>query len=363
MLKLLSDSVRFFPFLLSYLWSRQPRAIDIELTNRCNLSCQMCWYHGEKGIGDRYAGSELTSDEVIKLLTQLAIYGPRIYLGGSEPFIRKDILLILKQIKDLNLSVLFTTNGTLLDQEKIKTIVDLGVDHIIFSIDGGEELHDRIRGRGVFGAMTANIKELGNARKEKKCAKPIISVNITITPFIMGHLEETINSIREATQDKVDTYRIHQLWYITPEELSLHRSVTRKVLNCSAPGAACHLNPLAKDINPSALSKEILRLERMPQIKLFPNLDSPGLLHYYSEGPRVRYRCFSPFYRAVIKPNGDVKFCPDEWIDDYVLGNIRDDLFANIWNGQKARYFRSVILRRKSFPACKRCSWMYSFRQ
>src|SRR4030042_1811475 len=103
MLKLLSDSVRFFPFLLSYLWSRQPRAIDIELTNRCNLSCQMCWYHGEKGIGDRYAGSELTSDEVIKLLTQLAIYGPRTYLGGSEPFIRKEILLFLKHIKDLNL--------------------------------------------------------------------------------------------------------------------------------------------------------------------------------------------------------------------------------------------------------------------
>jgi radical SAM protein with 4Fe4S-binding SPASM domain len=363
MLKFLSNPAGFLASFLPYFWSPQLKAIDIELTNRCNLRCKMCWFHGEGGIGDRYVGAELTSDEVSRLLTQLSPYKPRIYLGGSEPFVRKDALSILEEIKYLGLSVLFTTNGTLFDQDKIMKLVKFGIDHIIFSIDGYEELHDEIRGRGLFKIVTSNIRELSQFRKEAKCNKPVVSVNITITPSIIGHLQETVKSIREATQDNVDVYRIHQLWFITPQELSIHQSITKKFLDCSAPKAACHLTSLSRDIDPLVLWNEMIQLKKIKKIKFFPNLDCQGLVHYHSECSPAKYRCFAPFYRTLIKPNGDVKFCPDEWIDDYILGNIRNDMFKDIWGNQKARYFRSVILRRKSFPACKRCSSMYSFRQ
>jgi radical SAM protein with 4Fe4S-binding SPASM domain len=363
MLKFLSNSVRYFPFLLPYFWLPKLKVIDLELTNRCNLKCKMCWFHGAGGIGDRYKESELTSDEVMKFITQIAGTKTKIYFGGSEPFVREDFLAILEQIKSLKLYVFFTTNGTLLDRERIVRVVDSGVDHVIFSLDGDEELHDQIRGRGGFKTVTCNIKELSRLRNEKKCKKPIVSVNITITPFIIGHLWETVKSIREATQDNVDVYRIHQLWYITLQELSIHQSSIRKFLDCSAPKAACHLTPLSRDIDPLVLCDEMIQLRKVPKTKFFPNLNYKDLLNYYSECSPAKYRCLAPFYRVVIKPNGDVKFCPDEWIDDYILGNVRDDMFKDIWGSQKARYFRSVILRHKSFPACKRCSWMYSFRQ
>ena len=362
-MKVLSSSAGFLASFLPYFWSPKPKVIDIELTNRCNLKCKMCWFHGEGGVGDRYMGSELTGDEVSKLLTQLTPYKPKIYLGGSEPFARKDALSILEEIKYLGLSALFTTNGTLFDQDKITKLVKVGVDHIIFSIDGYEELHDDIRGRGVFKTVTSSIKELSGLRKEKKSNKPVISVNITITPLIVGHLEKSISAIREATRDGVDFYRVHHLWYITEYELGAHQSQVARYLHRSAPGAVCHLTSLSKNINPLTLCDEIIQLNKIPKIKFFPNLHGKDLLNYYSENSRAKYRCLAPFYRAVIKPNGDVKFCPDEWIDDYILGNIREDTFKDIWNNEKARGFRSVILRRKSFPACKRCSSMYSFRQ
>jgi radical SAM protein with 4Fe4S-binding SPASM domain len=174
-------------------------------------------------------------------------------------------------------------------------------------------------------------------------------------------LEETINAIRQATQDGVNFYRIHHLWYITQKELLMHQSKTKKFLRCSAPGAACHLIQLSRDINPLTLSNEIQQLRNLPKIEFFPNLPYNDILNYYSECTRTKNRCFAPFYGAVIKPNGDVRFCPDEWIDDYTIGNIRDDTLENIWNNKKARYFRSVIFRHKSFTGCKRCSWMYSF--
>ena len=45
-----------------------------------------------------------------------------------------------------------TTNGTLLDQEHIRELVELGWDLLVFSIDGGDpETNDRLRGMaGAF---------------------------------------------------------------------------------------------------------------------------------------------------------------------------------------------------------------------
>jgi len=361
MLSRLSEFLRVFPFLLRNFRSGKATAIDIELSNRCNLRCRMCWFHGEKGIGDQYEGSELKTDELIGFIDQVAEHKPRIYLGGSEPFIREDLLSILEHIKKSNLSVMFSSNGTLLDSEKNKALVNLGVDHVIFSIDGYEQLHDQIRGEGIFRKVTSNIKQLSEMKKQNNSDKPIISVNMTVTPFIVGHLEESIRTIREATEDRVDFYRIHHLWYLTQKELLAHQSKIDKLLNCSAPGALSHLLRLAKDIDPLALSNEIRQLKDISKIKSFPNLRHNDIPTYYSDRSHIKYRCFAPFCSAVIKPNGDVRFCPDEWIDDYTLGNIRDDSFQNIWNNKKARYFRSVIFWHQSFAGCKRCSFMYSF--
>ncbi|HEX4919482.1 MAG TPA: SPASM domain-containing protein [Candidatus Bathyarchaeia archaeon] len=56
-----------------------------------------------------------------------------------------------------------------------------------------------------------------------------------------------------------------------------------------------------------------------------------------------------------------MRFCPDEWIDDYTLGNIQQEDFKTIWNNFKARRFRAVLFLKKQFTCCKRCSWVYSF--
>jgi radical SAM protein with 4Fe4S-binding SPASM domain len=321
----------------------------------------MCWFHGEGGIGDRYKGSELSTAEVLNFISQIADSRPSIYLGGCEPFIRGDLLPILQHLKDLGLWVAFTTNGTLLDSDKNETMVQLGVDQIIFSLDGPEKIHDEIRGKGVFRRVTANLKELSDCKRKYNRPKPVISVNMTVTPFIIGHLLESIEAIREATDDGVDCYRVHHLWFITPKELALHQSAIRQYLNCSAPGAACHLTPLSANINPSILSREIEQLKNLRKIQFFPDFLPNKIYQYYSENGWSRRRCFAPYYGAVIKPNGDVQLCPDNWIDDYLLGNIRENNFADIWNNQKARDFRSVIFRHKSFPGCKRCSWRYCY--
>jgi len=353
--------VRLLPYLLSGFKCGAPRTVDLELTNRCNLRCKMCWFHGENGIGDRYNGMELSTDEVGHLIDQLSRYKPNIYLGGSEPFARQDLLIILEYIKSHGLTVSFTTNGTLLDSGKIEMLVTLGIDQVIFSVDGQEELHDRIRGKGVFKKVTSVIRELSEYKKRRGSIKPSISVNLTINANLAHHIREAIDAVRDATNGEVARYRIHHLWYVTHNELSLHQSAIKQRLGCMAAGAESHFIPSSEVLDPASLADEISSLTNQSKVTSFPDLGHKDILKYYSEGSCIKERCIAPFFVAVVKPNGDVKFCPDEWIDDFVLGNVRNDSFGDIWNNDKARKFRAVLFKQKHFAGCKRCSWMYAF--
>jgi radical SAM protein with 4Fe4S-binding SPASM domain len=338
-----------------------PSYVDIELSNRCNLRCKMCWFHGENGIGDRYRNSEMTTGEIIELINQLAAYRPHIYFGGGEPFIREDFLEILTDVKSFNLSTSFTTNGTLLEPKKIEKITELGIDSINVSIDGPEELHDKLRGHGNFRKVISNMQYLLECKKRKMIKKPIVTVNITINPLIIGHLKETIDTIRETAGDEIDFFRIHHLWFVTPGELQAHKEEVHKALENLAPGAESHCIPFSQLHDFIVLSDEISQLKNTGKIIFFPDIKGKEINAFYSDVYRLTKRCMAPFYAVLVKPNGDLKFCPDEWIDDYVLGNVRDNRFETIWNNKKARHFRSVIFRKKSFPACKRCSWMHCF--
>lgn len=353
--------LKVFFFMLHGYRSHRLKLIDIELSNNCNLRCKMCWFHGEQGIGDRYKSRELDTREVFQLVEALSCHRPNIYLGGTEPFIRKDFLSILEHIKKKNMRVSFTTNGTLLEPAKIDKLVKLGVDSVSFSIDGHRQLHDSIRGPGVFNKVTSAIAQIAAAKKKMECTKPILHVNIVINLAIISHLEETVDAIESATNGGVDFYRLHHLWFVTSTELLSHQQEVQKALGCMAPGARSHLISDSQRIHPDAIAGEMGSLLSHPKVRPFPDLSPPGIRRFYGDGPSEKKRCMAPFYAAVVKPDGDIRFCPDEWIDDYCVGNIRKGGFDAIWNNAKSRKFRKALWIQKQFTGCKRCSWMYSF--
>lgn len=354
--------LRLLPSIVPGFGPQVPRVIDLELTNRCNLRCRMCWFYGEGGVGDKHRGRELSTEEVFRVIDQAARFKSVVYLGGAEPFLRRDFFDILGYIKARGLFVSFTTNGTLLDPGKIETLVNLEVDQVTFSVDGIEQLHDNIRGEGTYRRVVRAIAELSKCRKQRGSTRPFISINMTVSENLATHLQETLHAVMDATGDGVDRYHIHQLWFVTQQELLAHQAATRRFLGCSSPGAASHLIPSSQLLDARPLAEEIRSLKRWPKVRSVPDLTYDDILKYYAEGGEIDQRCIAPFCGVVIKPNGDVKFCPDEWIDDYILGNVRNDSLEAIWNNSKARRFRSALFRKKCFPGCKRCSFMYSVR-
>jgi len=73
------------------------------------------------------------------------------------------------------------SNGTLVREDDYEKILKSGLDKIIFSIDGIEQVHDVIRGiPGAFQKVMRTISELVNRRQALGVEKPEIDVHMTM---------------------------------------------------------------------------------------------------------------------------------------------------------------------------------------
>jgi MoaA/NifB/PqqE/SkfB family radical SAM enzyme len=133
--------------------SKAPLVNTIIIQYGCNLRCKHCSIYKIDGI----AKSKLTYDEIVNDLKLQFKNGARIaYYEGGEPTMwsddGKDLGDIIKAAKDIGYkNVAYTTNG----MNKFFT----GSDVISVSLDGPEEIHDLIRGKGVFEKLMGHIAE------------------------------------------------------------------------------------------------------------------------------------------------------------------------------------------------------------
>ena len=80
------------------------------------------------------------------------------------------------------------------------------------------------------------------------------------------------------------------------------------------------------------------------------------IVKYYTDLTYVRAQsCKIAWDTILVKANGDVMFCPDEWLTQFKIGNVRDTTVDDMWNNEKARQFRQGIDKVGLFPACARC--------
>ena len=115
------------------------------VTARCNLQCRHCYaklYLGEQ---------ELARGEKLLLARQLCEAGvPHINLTGGEPLLRPDMPKILEYANG-KLTILFSTNGTLINSSVAKMLGRANVKRVSISLDGATQAtHERFRGEGTF---------------------------------------------------------------------------------------------------------------------------------------------------------------------------------------------------------------------
>lgn len=130
---------------LRFTWGllkKRPFSVLIQVTNRCNMKCSFCdfWPNGAP------PRQELTLDEYQRLANDLAQLGCfLISIEGGEPFLRPDLIDIIRIFSQQHLTVLYT-NGWYVTPEKAQQLFEVGLHQVGISIDyATAEKHDQKR--------------------------------------------------------------------------------------------------------------------------------------------------------------------------------------------------------------------------
>jgi len=115
------------------------RAINylrISVTDRCNFRCRYCVPSSPFSV---IAHEKIARYEEILRITRLAceLGITKVRITGGEPFVRKKIFSFLEQLCQLDAlkDISITTNGALLTREKIKSLIQMGIHRLNFSLD------------------------------------------------------------------------------------------------------------------------------------------------------------------------------------------------------------------------------------
>ena len=150
-----------------------PAVVQIELTNKCNLSCRHCNFIGSDE-------ADLTTEEVKGIIDQLKEAGT-FYLAftGGEIFTRKDFLEIAEHAKKQGFLLIFMTNATLITPEIIEATKKIRPRNIEISLLGASaETHDSItQVKGSFDRTVEAIKALTSAGIEVITKTALMSLN------------------------------------------------------------------------------------------------------------------------------------------------------------------------------------------
>lgn len=167
------------------------------ITNRCNLKCGACFYseHLNKGIN-------CVSIAEIEKISKALPYLLHLILTGGEPFLREDIEEIIKLffVNSNTFNITIPTNGFFTDIIVSKTKRILETDNslrlrINVSLDGPEEIHNRMRGHhSSFKNSINTIKQLQILEKHHE--NLTCGINTVLSDFNKEYLVDFIYFVR-----------------------------------------------------------------------------------------------------------------------------------------------------------------------
>ncbi len=130
------------------------RYLELQMTNRCNLQCRHC-YVGEGSQQD------LSMKQIEAVLGQFEeIQGLRLLLSGGEPLLHPHFWEVNGVVRDFGFRSVLLSNGTLISKE---VAAKLRIHEVQISLDGMEEGHESLRGKGTFKKTIAAIDHLQEA--------------------------------------------------------------------------------------------------------------------------------------------------------------------------------------------------------
>ncbi len=299
-----------------------------KLTWRCNLRCRMC------GIWYRYPqGGELPVGLVLDSLRALHARGLRkVHFSGGEVLLYEGFETVLGYGLELGLQVNMTTNGTLLDKEWAKRLIQKRVHRVTISIDSADRAeHDTIRGREGAWDLSMRAIRLLRDRRERKGRGPRIAVNTVLTRSNVKHVDKLHAVLREAGVDS---------WHLLPVDTEHKADRPSKAQWEALSGQWEQWFPLLAR-PPICWSGD--RSSRKAAKGEFAGL-------FYSE-----HRCYAPWFNLFVDADGRVYSCCMGRTEMTPYGNLHERDVTSLLDSPHRHALQQSFAAGHQYAVCERC--------
>jgi len=284
-----------------------PVSISMELTNNCNLSCPQCSSGSGQMLRDR---GFMDIDLFKRVMQELGpyLYNVNLYFQG-EPMLHPQFFSFLSNC--LHTNTIVSTNGHFLSEESAERIVRSGLNKLIISLDGmDQETYSEYRVNGDVKSVIDGVKNISSARQKQN------------------------SSLKIELQFLVNRFNEHQVPAIRQLAKSIHASLRLKSMQI---------------IDKADISSWLPSDRRFRRYRL-----NEGIYEIKSSLPD---RCARLWFNPVITWDGKVVPCCFDKDAEYIMGDLKQDLFREIWDGPKYRIFRkSILTGRNMIDMCRNCT-------
>jgi len=325
-----------------------PHELYIESTTRCNEFCDQC---PRTHLG-READRDITPDEVRQIIEQVPELERVVLHGLGEPLLNARLPEIITLLRARNIWVLFNSNGLLLNERRGRALIEAGLSELRISLDGATPgTYARIRGvhERALPLIVRNLTAFERLKRELGVEYPSTSLWFTA---MRENFHELPQVVEIAAQTGIREVYVQRFIYfgkgLAREEQAVYRQVRESEreylaaaearcaaagIRFTATGATTPVDYLAGDGQDAA---------RRP----WAACQRPYRLAYITAHGNVFSCCFAPFTPG---PRSEK-----------TLGNVFEQPFAEIWNGERYAAFRAAFESDMPWSHCAGCGTRWS---
>ncbi len=289
-----------------------PISLSIEPTTACNLRCPEC----PSGLRSftRPTG-RLQLDLYKKVIDELkdTLFYLILYFQG-EPYLHQQFLELVQYAAEQNIYTATSTNAHFLDDELAKKTVESGLDRLIISIDGAtQETYEAYRKTGKLEKVLEGTRNILKWKKALNSPTP----NVVWQFLVVKPNEHEIPEIKRMARK----YGVDQVAFKTAQIYDFENG---------------------NELIPTNLKYSRYKPENNGKWSLKHQIDD---------------ECWKMWHSAVITWDGKVVPCCFDKDAQYVMGQMSENSFKDIWNSESYRDFRKTLLDdRNSIEMCRNCT-------
>lgn len=319
--------------------------MQIEVTTRCNASCNYCPRTTYRNSWDN---RDLSFENFKALLPVIADTKMVHLQGWGEPFLHPHLFEMIVLAKKTGCKVGTTTNGMLLNRRRIEQLVKSGIDHVAFSLTGIGEKNDMARHKTQFTRILQAISDLAAQKKALRVETPTISVAYLLLRSHLPDIDKIIPALAETGVQQV---------VISTLDFASHKNLWNERLTPANQAQYQEMKSLFDKLEREAETKGLGFFHNLvlPSTEGGTCTEKPRQALFVSSDGSV-----SPCVFTHIPVTGS--YCVNEGEEvayrKLTFGCIADESLPAIWKSQGYREFR------KSFeslphPLCQRCPKRY----